>query len=356
MARRLRKKGFIEVQVNWVFILIAGAIILMVAFSFVTKLRAASKVKVADSLVKDIEAIAAGAQIAKGGAQTVPVPKVNIEFACTEECTCGFRVGPAEKMFKDKVIFAPDNLEDVALFFLALDWKMPFRVTNFLYISNRFVKYFIVSEPGKGTEIIDIFKKKLPDRLVVEYIDVKNVHLAQPQNYQEFKFVLVHTPLPSIGGLESELAKFAKKDYGVIHIDVNKEITFFDKKSKKRAGFKQPVTLAYAGDAALFGAVFSDDATMYRCNMGTALRRLGYVADVYSARAIALQNKSLAGDIPGVDCRYGEGVGLLRDLGSAASQAASQVTAASMGSLAGYVDEIDIENQRLLRASCPLLY
>ena len=162
--------------------------------------------------------------------------------------------------------------------------------------------------------------------------------------------------MPSIGGLESELAKFAKKDYGVIHIDVNKEITFFDKKSKKRAGFKQPVTLAYAGDAALFGAVFSDDATMYRCNMGTALRRLGYVADVYSARAIALQNKSLAGDIPGVDCRYGEGVGLLRDLGSAASQAASQVTAASMGSLAGYVDEIDIENQRLLRASCPLLY
>jgi len=351
MARNVRKKGSIEVQVNWVFILIAGAIILIVAFSFVTKLRAASKVKVADSLVKDIEAIATGAQIAKGGSQTVPVPKVNIEFACTEECTCGFRVGPAEKMFKDKVIFAPDNLEDVAIIFLALDWKMPFRVTNFLYASNRFVKYFIVSEPGKGTEIIDIFKKKLPDTLVVEYIDVEKVHLAQPQNYQEFKFVFVHTPF------ESDLDKFAKKDYGVIHIAKNKEITFFDKKSKKRAGFKQPpVTLAYAGDAALLGAVFSDDATMYRCNMETALRRLGYIAEVYSARANALQQKALEGVILGVDCSYTTSAISLSNLGSAASQAASQFDAASMGSLAGYVDEINIKNQELLRASCPLLY
>ena len=317
----MRKKGFIEVQVNWVYILIASAIILIVVFAFLTKLRAASKEKAADSLVKDIEAIAAGAQI--GGAQTVSVAKGNIGFSCTEECTCGFRVGSAEKMFKDKIIFAPDNLNDVSITFLALDWEMPFRVTNFLYASNRFVKYFIVSEPGEGTEIIDVFKKRLPDTLVVEYIDADKIPLAQPENYQEFKFVLVHTELPSAENLEGELVKFAKKDYGVIHIAENKEITFFDKKSRKRAGFKQPVNLSYVGDAALFGAVFSDDATMYRCNMENALRRLGYIADVYSARADALQEMAIAGDIPS-DCSYTASADLLEGLGIAALQAASQ--------------------------------
>ena len=54
----MKKKGMIEVQVNWVFVLIAGAMILVVAFSFVTKMRASSKVRIADSLVKDIETVA----------------------------------------------------------------------------------------------------------------------------------------------------------------------------------------------------------------------------------------------------------------------------------------------------------
>lgn len=361
----MKRKGFIEVQINWVFVLIAGAMILVVAFSFITKLRASSKVQIADTLVKDIEAIVSGAEVAKGGAQTVSVPKVNIEFSCTEDCSCGIRIGPAERPFKDKLIFAPDNLEDIEIIFLALEWKVPFRVGNFLFASNKFVKYFVLydNDDGQTQEIIEMFKKKIPEGLKVDYVDLRKRGLGtlHPENFDEVKFVFVNTQgTPDVMGLD----KFRRIDFNAVKITPPAAVSFFDKKSKKKLGFKG-VTSAYLGEASLFAALFADNSVMYNCNMEKAIRRLGYIAQVYGGRAQQLYDESVQPDSPIGHCGpvanlpsyktdvYEE---IFQKMAQRAETLALNIEPKTAGKLTSYISQLEAANQRFLLGSCPLLY
>jgi len=363
----MKRKGFIEVQINWVFILIAGAMILVVAFSFITKLRASSKVQIADTLVKDIEAVVSGAEVAKGGAQTVSVPKVNIEFSCTEDCSCGIRIGPAERPFKDKLIFAPDNLEDIEIIFLALEWKVPFRVSNFLFASNKFVKYFILydNDDGETQEIIEMFKKKLPKGLKVDYVDLgkRKLETLQPENFDEVKFVFVNPTDTNVIQELRGLDKFRRIDFNAVKITPPTAVSFFDKKSKKSLSFKG-VTSAYLGEASLFAALFADNSVMYNCNMEKAIRRLGYIAQVYGGRAHQLYVESLQQDSPIGHCgppsmpSYETGVyeGIFQPMAQSAEQLALDIKPTTAGNLTSYMSQLEAANQRFLLGSCPLLY
>jgi len=355
---RVAKKGMIEVQINWLFILIAGAVILLVAFSFVTKLRASSKIQIADSLVKDIEAIATGAQIAKGGAQTIPIPKVNIQFGCSKECTCGFRVGPAEKSFKEKLFFAPDNLEDIEIIFLSLAWKVPFRIDNFLFATNKFVKYYVVHDKNdaQAQRMVDVFKKKLPKGMKIDYIAQSDVSKLDSTAFDEVKFMYLYTPDLTVGQLDAALSKFAKVDYNVVHVGFNNDVTFFDKKNKKKAGLRNPVSAGYLGDTALFGALFADDSNMYVCNMQKALIRMGNIAKVYSQRAGLLADAADAGGRIGHCAGYADSVLLLDSLSSEAFTAAGTADPGAVGSLVSSVAMLEQQNNQKLLESCPLLY
>ena len=338
--------------------LIAGAIILVVAFSFVSKLRASSKVKIADTLVRDIEAIAAGAGVAKGGAQSIKIPKANVEFSCSEECSCGIRVGPAERPFKDKFIFAPDNLEDIEMIFYSLGWKVPFRVTNLLYASNKFVQYYIIYKKGDAiaSRIVNTLKRKMPKQLKVTYVDAAQASDLDPKNFEEVKFVFVNTePVGgTVGSYVDMLQKFAKVDINIVKIEPPHSLTFLNKKSKKKMEFAGTVDGAYLAEADMFAAIFSDDSQMYLCNMEKAYRRMGYIADLYAQRAGRLHQAAVD---YGLDCPGYEGSQTtLQDLSTIAFQVADNFDSGAVGSLAGAISQLETENKEFLLLGCPLLY
>jgi len=340
---------------NWVFVLIAGAMILVVAFSFVAKLRTAAKVKIADTLAKDIEAIATGAIVAKGGAQKVSVPKENVQFSCTDECSCSIRVGPGERPYKEKFIFAPDNLEDIEIIFISMDWKVPFRVSNFLFASNKFVKYFILYEEGDpaAEEIVGKLQKKMHEDLRVAYIDIEELGDLMPQNFDEIKFVLINTPpMPT-----SDFTNFAKVDFNIVRINPsNNQLIFFDKKSKKRLDFFDPVESSYTGDAALFAAIFADDSVMYNCNMEKAVKRMSYIAQIYADRARFLHSQVISPGGPIGHCSgYLDSANKLDLLASDLADITAIVDD-TFGQLGGDINSIETDNNNFLLASCPLLY
>ena len=136
----MKKRGVIELQFNWIFILIAGAIIFVFFISIVNKQREFSEIKSSGTIITNLESILTGAQISTNTVNIVDMPKVDIGFECNR-----FFIGPVPKQTKGNVIFSPNLLKGSQIITWALDWNIPYRVTNFLYITDPELRYIIVN-------------------------------------------------------------------------------------------------------------------------------------------------------------------------------------------------------------------
>ena len=75
------KRG-IEIQFNWVFILIAGGVILAFFFTIVTKQQTLSTERLAVQLSRDLDTVFSAAIAAKGVAQVLSIPRGGVVFDC----------------------------------------------------------------------------------------------------------------------------------------------------------------------------------------------------------------------------------------------------------------------------------
>jgi len=335
-------------QFNWVFVLIAGAVILAAFFAFIVKQKAQSEEKIADTLIKDIETLITVAAAGKG-AEPIQTPRTEVRFLCDEGCSCNIEVGRWTRGFRDKVIFSPDSLEGTSMLFWAMEWKVPFRVTNFLFLTNRNVKYFFIYSD-------DAFSKALYQKLrdiVPESIDYQfsKIDLFQERDddYDKARFVFLGV---DPGDLSTFLdPSFAKVDVSAVQIQLN-QVTLYDKTSKSRLEFS-PVEFPSFGQASQFAAMFAESPDNYRCNMQKAYKKLVNIAQLLQIRAEFLEqemeNSTL---LCGYQAVYDSDGGLLQ----------AYLDIARAGSLdlkdaGGFPFEaLEQKNNDLLLEGCPLVY
>ena len=80
------RKSQISIQFHWIFILIAGALILTFFVSIIMKQKSVSEQKIATTLITDLDEIISGA--AAGDIESihiVKIPETEIEYICTKE-------------------------------------------------------------------------------------------------------------------------------------------------------------------------------------------------------------------------------------------------------------------------------
>jgi len=342
------KRGMLEVQFNWIFIIIAGAVILAFFFSIIQKQRSVSEEKLSLALINELDAITTGAASSKGSAQRIDLPRTGIDFGCSDECACAFRVGSLSRDYRDKIIFSPNHIEGKDIVFWTLPWNVPFRAGNFLYVTNDRIKYFFVSDSSTPSlQLKAQLQQELPDKINAEFIEPSQIcssdaGCVKNENYQQVKFVFLETT-PSVTTFHES---FKDTDITGVHLS-GSQATFFKCYPQRTGDCEQSGALSYIGDAGLFATIFAYDDNMYRCNMQEAVKRLSYVAQVMENRAIVLQAN---GDL--LRCGYST-----TNLEVLRSGAAAQVDAlADLGSLTVAAQSIAGENEALLRQSCPTIY
>lgn len=344
-----------EVQFNWVFVMIAGALILVFFFGIVQKQRELSNAKIADSLLTNIESIATGAAISKGTVQPVDLPNVGVDFGCTDECLCTYSIGDVRKDYNDKIIFAPGFIKSSKILLWTLDWKVPFRATNFVYATASNNKYFFITDKPTPTALFSRLGEIIPPEVNSEFVQAGSLSAVQQnirnENYNSAKFILVDTDKPTASALAATIidSSFRRTDVGVVHISSSGqggEITFYDKTSTSRLEFEQSGPLSYYGEPSLLGAVFAADSDSYECNMISALLRLQNILGIYIARAGYLDDNS--------DCSIGYDTTFLEELRGMAGSAASNP--AIISGLGEHATHIKSQNDNLLSKSCALIY
>ena len=325
-------------QFNWIFVLIAGALILAFFFGFAMKQRSLSEEKLSLTLSADLESILTSAIVSTGTAQKLPVSE-GVVFECSEGCDCRFRVGSASRGFGDMVVFSPGIVKDGVVW--ALDWSVPYRVTNFLFVVDANTKYYFVRRPHDtlGESMLSDIVEKIPP--LVDYDVLSDTDVSSLEtDFDSVRFVFLNLD-PRTYSLDDS---FENADVSAVSFDGS--FARFFVKREDNVIFDMIGQHSYFGLPLMFAAMFSYDDVMYSCGVSSALTKLRHLSAIISGRAKELQSLASSANRP---CVYSSAIASLAEQG-----AVSDVD--SVSQLSSTVSLLDRANRDALQRSCPELF
>jgi hypothetical protein len=286
------KKGVIEVQFNWIFILIIGALILAFFVSIVSKQKDLSEKKTGAKLAYDLETITTGAEVSKGTAQTINMPGLGITFAA-KDCLRQYTIGGGTRVYKERIIFAPTLIDGSRLIAWTLPWDIPYRITNFLMITSPNMRYVLVNDDGSQAtaSFIRSINKTVPNTV---FKDIPSgIGSVKDEGNYKVRFVYFSTSPPGSG--PSFPNNFQKlKDLAVsalwVQYDPNADRAALIFYKKSGSAFVETGETYSLGRPSLYAAIFTDDYLIYNCNMREAFKKMYFVTKVFENRTKSLSD------------------------------------------------------------------
>lgn len=328
------KKAF-EVQFNWIFVLIAGAAILLFFTVIVAKQKSISEVSTAGTVLKSVEAIITGAGVSTYTTSIIGIPNSNIEVGCNK-----VSIGSISKPYQNMVLFAPSLIKGDRLITQTLDFSAPYKATNLLYMTSPQLRYIIIGNNDVAKEI----NKSMPSELKKDYL----IPIIKNENNYKVRFIF-------FGQVDNNILKNFEKmeDSDATAIKVDGDL------SKGGIEFYQKEGLAWAlkgksyylTKSSLLGAVYSDTLEAYECSMRNAFSRLKLVSQIYGYKTQKLRD-GLSGRQ--AECRefYDKSLSQLRNI----DMASSKLDDVSIREISGASESLSNENKELQKYSCPPVY
>tara|TARA_Y100000310_G_scaffold284854_1_gene307896 strand:- start:2123 stop:3250 length:1128 start_codon:yes stop_codon:yes gene_type:complete len=283
-------KAQIQVTFNWVYILIAGAIILLFFVGIVVKQKAISEERLAVDVVDIMDSIFTGASVSEKTKQPVDTSGLvdyTLFFDCDEGVSeFGIKDQAAREENAVQPLFAPKEIQTSKLLLWSLPYRFPFKVIDLLFVTSINTKYFLVgtdrafiaeflnATDGFNVELAPVYEDLDPGgNYQIRIIDTTGTYHTQP--------------VP-----EKLLPMNDDKVTIVALLDGGKKVNYYQKEDNiwkhlnKKEGAIQIVSLGGEKDAAKYAAIFSNDGNSYQCNMGKAFQRLQYINELYGGREI----------------------------------------------------------------------
>ncbi len=159
----------------------------------------------------------------------------------------------------DKIIASPSRLKQKDLQIYTKSWFFPFKVTNFYYISNKNINFYI--------EDLNLLSK-IPK--------IFNTYQIQEINKNADKNIVVFSSQPR------NLQELLEDNIKVLHILNDNQITFYPESK----------TTSYLGEEMLLLAIFSSNYYEYECLKQKAIQRLDLISSIYRQKSLLLKTKA----------------------------------------------------------------
>jgi len=267
----LKKRGVVEIQFNWIFILIAGAIIIAFFVSVVQFQRRAADSKTNAIILTNLEAILTGAKVSTSTVNVVDIPDSEIGFDCSK-----YFIGSANQRVQGRTIFSPSLLKGRKLITWALPWEVPFKVTNFLYLTSPQVRYIVVHNNNANDPLFVKIYESLPDELNKESVALGDLGNVNDENNYKVKFVFVNAVPADVPGLSNA------EDVTGVWFDDSINVKYY---VKNGITFQDAGTSYYFKEPAILAAIFSEDMEAYECGMRKAFKQYDIMSDIYRERS-----------------------------------------------------------------------
>ncbi len=343
-------KSQVSLHITWIFILIAGALILLFFVGLVVKQKDIAETKLAAVIVTKLENLFAGTRISTGASTFLSIPESEFSFVCDEDSYSEFSIKDTgiSRETPDP-IFAPSSIKGNQLITWSLDFSAPFRATHVLYITSPNIKYVMVYDDSNN--FAKQINSSLPTLITKEHVTNSDYLTTLSQGYKQIKFIFFGTlpnpPIPS---------DLQNKDISItaINIPSGNQIDFYKVENNQ---FVQTGTSYYLTNPSLYGAIFAESQISYECNLKKIFKRLNLVTELYKQKAGSLEIDYFAD--PYGPCRYLFSTSkdpLLNDLKTQSESCFSSITQSCISTISSIMVEIQTKNNNLEQNSCPYLY
>jgi hypothetical protein len=270
-------KAVMEIQFTFIFVLIAGAVILAFFFAVVQGQKGTSDIKLSGEILTRLDSILKGASVNVGTLTSIEgLPNTKLIFSCKIDEEPYYQIKKIKKSLPTEVVFAPETVKvkpGTPLMIWSLEWEYPFRTTYVTYITGVYTKYYFMDTPFLKSLYNDENKWSFPNNVIKELISA--VDEIKDENYE--RIILVTNSADS--ELDSDIIQVVisgNDNTGTITINGDNTV--------------------YYGREMLLGAIFTADIESFNCNQDKAFKRMQKVAEV-------LENKTAELAISGVPSR-----------------------------------------------------
>lgn len=343
----------LEVQFNWIFVIIAGSIILLFFAGLVVKQKQASETRICGQVLNDLEL---KFFIAKEGAGTVaytPISDLELQFSCSDYRCSEYEAAP--KSSGNIVLFAPRKLFGENLLTWAKEWNVPFKVTNFLYVSTPLNRYYFIYDENSQNSFADAKKyfDAVPDNFTKEIVSLNDFRSSSRYN-NDFGVTLLFFDVSTQLNIPPKhwIYDLDTQHVGALSINTgSKEILFHYISGNSLV--TTPSSQKYFRDEELFGAIFSGNSENYDCNLKKAYSRLEKIALIYSTRTSYLFSEATS-EICAF--HYNFEIDSINALSTLASQCKDYLDSCDAAEIESDANNILATNRDLLREGCPRIY
>ncbi|MDO8740233.1 MAG: hypothetical protein Q7J54_01520 [Candidatus Woesearchaeota archaeon] len=281
----------IEVQFNWIFVMIAGSLILLFFIAIVNWQRGLAETNLAKDVRNNLRTIITHSKLGteESRENLIRTPNKKINFVC-EDATSSFNIektGVSESL-ATTVLFSPDFIKGREMVTYTMKWKSPFFIMNFLYITSPEVRYILVKDAAQPeTEAkANEFYTLLPEKILKEITDYSEIGTIQNTNNYKIKFIFFYQT--HSGNIAPSFPDFFDKIKNQITaININDDgIKFYKYNTDISRYFQEQGDdpLPFIETPSLIGAAFAEDAENYKCNMEKAFKKYKIMAELYKNR------------------------------------------------------------------------
>ncbi|MEK6834986.1 MAG: hypothetical protein AABX61_01850 [Nanoarchaeota archaeon] len=205
-----------QAEFNWIFIIVAGAIILTFFISFGLKYKSLQDEKLAIELLINFDNSLTNLQASSFNTfDVINVPK-EIELTCNN-----FNI-ESKDYANTKMIFSPKKLNN-KIYIYYKEFKFPFKVDSLYYILNQNNRYYLVynSNDKKAEEFAQSLINDLPEKIKSNLI-ISNVKKTDGKN------IFINSNLGNSSDVKIVLNqdKILISKNKIIYDDVNKELVY----------------------------------------------------------------------------------------------------------------------------------
>lgn len=358
-SQSLHKKAQISPVFKYIFVLVAGSIILIFFIKFAIQAEKGGVELVKAEVIHLLDASLQAFSIAESSSSLIPNepwPKeLTLQFG--KGANCGKLTVKGQTFFTqiERAVFAPSQIRTRQMQAWTMSWRFPFRITNVFYLTNLKSKYYLISDSSN-----QLFLRKIssypPAAEAFEMdhfpksFDVKMVGSEAEPSAKSKKMDLVKVnyfkSVSGVGaGMEGSYIKAspecenededAYKCYGTVN--------FFEGGTTR--------TSTFIGREFMFGAILSDSYENYECQYHMALNELKRFTNLYATKAKKLQVKKSGCD------RYNSIITKFNTIESAIETLKSSPTYANAGTLSSHADGLKLLNEQIAGdSSCEMVF
>lgn len=289
----LSKKAQLEIGFNWIYIMIAGVVILLFFTGIIVRQKASSEQQLSVDVVRIMGSIFTAAGVSEKTKNSIDISGL-ADYTLTFYCEDG--VG--DYGLKDgyqvqnaiEPVFAPVEIQGTRLNLWSLPYKFPFKVTDFLFITSENTKYFFLGQDVFIDEFLDQTAADEKIRFKINTQRISTLEQLKPENNFQIRVVDFSSTIREGLSVPVSVQQLGDDKVTAIVFTVAGNVDYYQKQDivwKKLNPVPVPIiSLGGERDAAKYAAIFAGNDQVYLCNMQKAFRRLKLLNEIYGGKDI----------------------------------------------------------------------